>query len=215
MNEPPIRVVLADDHAIVREGTAELLERAGLHVVGQAANGEDAVRLVEELHPDVLVIDLVMPGVDGLEAIRRVRRLVPTPAVLALTAHEDDPYVLAALEAGVNGYLTKAARGRKVVDAVRTVAGGGSVFAPSVASRVLRRAVGHDGGPLEERLTDRERAVLAAAARGLGNKQIAAELAISPRTVQTHLTHVFGKLGVSSRTEAVLRALKEGWVSVS
>ena len=215
MSEAPIRVVLADDHAIVREGTAELLERAGLLVVGQAADGAEAVRLVAKLQPDVLVIDLAMPGVDGLEAIRRVKGQAPHTAVLALTAHEDDAYVLAALEAGVNGYLTKAARGREVVDAVRAVAGGGSVFSPSVASRVYRRALGHESGPEQERLTDREQAVLAAAARGLSNKQIAAELAISPRTVQTHLTRVFGKLGVSSRTEAVLRALKEGWVSVS
>ena len=212
MNAPAIRVVLADDHAVVREGTAELLERAGIDVVGQAADGQEAVRLVSELRPDVLVIDLAMPGVDGLEATRRVKEVAPETAVLALTAHEDDPYILAALEAGVSGYLTKAARGREVVEAVRSVAVGGSVFSPNIASRVFNRALGRSVDRLQEQLTDRELAVLAGAARGLGNKQIAAELAISPRTVQTHLTNVFAKLGVGSRTEAVLRALKEGWV---
>ena len=214
MTEPVIRVVLADDHAVVREGTAELLERAGIQVVGQAADGSAAVDLVEKLRPDVLLIDLAMPGMDGLEAMRRVRKVAPETAVLALTAHEEDAYVMAALEAGVNGYLTKAARGRELVEAVRAVASGGSIFSPAIASRVFSRALGQTSFPPRERPTERELAVLTGAARGLGNKQIAAELGISPRTVQTHLTNVFTKLGVSSRTEAVLRALKEGWVQV-
>ena len=129
MSEAPIRVVVADDHAVVREGTAELLVRAGIDVVGQAASGDEAVRLVTALRPDVALLDLSMPGVDGLEATRQIRRAAPETAVLALTAHEDDQYVLAALDAGVSGYLSKSARGREVIDAVRTVAGGGTVFA--------------------------------------------------------------------------------------
>jgi DNA-binding NarL/FixJ family response regulator len=211
-NAAPIRVVLADDHAVVREGTAELLEHDGdIRVVGQAADGLEAVRLVGELKPDVLVIDLTMPGIDGVEASRRVRAASPSTRVLALTVHEEEPYVMAMLEAGAGGYLTKSARGREVADAVRTVARGGTVFSPAVAGQVLRRALGHGEDSHSPPLTAREIDVLRAAARGLSNKQIAVELSLSPRTVQTHLTSIFAKLGVASRTEAVLRALKEGW----
>ena len=202
-----IRVVLAEDHALVREGTAELLGRAeGINVVGQAADGLEAVRLVEALRPDVLVVDLAMPGLDGLEATRRSRIASPRTEVLALTAHEEEPYVRAMLEAGARGYLSKAARGQELVAAVRAVAAGDTVLSARVAGQVLRAQ------PPLTSLTARELDMLRAAARGLGNKQIAAELGISARTVQTHLTRVFAKLGVSSRTEAVLHAIKNGWV---
>jgi DNA-binding NarL/FixJ family response regulator len=209
--EPLVRVVLADDHALVREATAELLERAGgIHVLGQAADGLEALRLVGALRPDVLLLDLAMPGLDGLEVTRRARELSPGTAIVALTAHEEQPYVLAMLEAGASGYLSKTSRGREVVQAVRAAAAGEAVFSASIARRVARSALGTDGqGPP---LTPRELDVLRAAARGLGNKQIAAELGMSARTVQTHLTRVFAKLGVGSRTEAVLLALREGWV---
>jgi DNA-binding NarL/FixJ family response regulator len=131
-----IRVVLADDHALVREGTAELLERSGaVHVVGQAADGLEAVGLVEALRPDVLVIDLGMPGLDGLEATRRALAIAPRTAVLALTAHDDEPYVRAMLEAGARGYLTKSARGQELVAAVRAVAAGETVLSSNVAAR--------------------------------------------------------------------------------
>jgi DNA-binding NarL/FixJ family response regulator len=203
-----IRVVLAEDHALVREGTAELLERSGgVQVVGQAADGLDAVRLVQALRPDVLVIDLAMPGLDGLEATRRSRQLSPDTMVLALSAHEEEPYVRAMLEAGARGYLSKAARGSELVAAVRAVAAGETVLSPHLAAGILRTGV--RSGPA---LTPRELDILRAAGRGLGNKQIGAELGLSARTVQTHLTRVFAKLGVSSRTEAVLHAIKVGWV---
>jgi DNA-binding NarL/FixJ family response regulator len=210
-SEPTIRVVLADDHALVREGTAELLERAGgIDVVGQAADGNEAVALVAALRPDVLLLDLAMPGLDGLEVTRRTLSVSPKTRVVALTAHEEQPYVLAMLQAGACGYLSKSSRGREVVQAVRAVAAGETVFSPSIGRGVTRSALG-EGGP-QVPLTPRERDVLHAAARGLGNKQIAVELGLSARTVQTHLTSVFAKLGVSSRTEAVLLAVKRGWV---
>ena len=209
--QAPIRVVLADDHALVREGTAELLERAGgIRVVGQAADGVEAVRLVQTLRPDVLLLDLALPGLDGLEVARRTRATSPSTAVVALTAHDEQAYVLAMLEVGATGYLSKASRGQEVVHAVRAAAAGETVFSPTIASSVKQRALGV-GGRLAS-LTPRELDVLRAAARGLGNKQIGAELGLSARTVQTHLTSVFAKLGVSSRTEAILLALREGWV---
>jgi DNA-binding NarL/FixJ family response regulator len=206
-----VRLVLADDHALVREATAELLERAGgMHVVGQAADGAETLRLVEALRPDVLLLDLAMPGLDGLEVARRVHELSPRTRIVALTAHEEQPYVRAMLQAGASGYLSKASRGQEVVQAVRAAAAGETVFSASIAQSVTRSAFGH-AGP-ETTLTPRELDVLGAAARGLGNKQIASELGMSARTVQTHLTSIFGKLGVSSRTEAVLLALRRGWV---
>jgi DNA-binding NarL/FixJ family response regulator len=204
-------VVLADDHALVREGTAELLERAGgIRVVGQAADGLEAVRLVQMLQPNVLLLDLALPGLDGLEVARRTRVASPSTAVVALTAHDEQAYVLAMLEAGATGYLSKVCRGHEVVQAVRAAAAGETVFSPTIASSVKQRALGV-GGRVSA-LTPRELDVLRAAARGLGNKQIGAELGLSARTVQTHLTNIFGKLGVSSRTEAILLALREGWV---
>jgi DNA-binding NarL/FixJ family response regulator len=204
-------VVLADDHALVREGTAELLERAGgIRVVGQAADGLEAVRLVQMLQPNVLLLDLALPGLDGLEVARRTREASPSTAVVALTAHDEQAYVLAMLEAGATGYLSKVSRGHEVVQAVRAAAAGETVFSPTIASSVKQRALGI-GGRVSA-LTPRELDVLRAAARGLGNKQIGAELGLSARTVQTHLTNIFGKLGVSSRTEAILLALREGWV---
>jgi DNA-binding NarL/FixJ family response regulator len=204
-----IRVVLADDHALVREGTAELLERAGgVLVIGQAANGADALHLVQTLRPDVLLIDVAMPGLDGIQTTRRSRAMSPGTAVLALSAHEEVAYVRAMLEAGAQGYLSKAARAHELVAAVRAVAAGETVLSPRVAAQALSRL---SESALE--LTPRELDMLRAAARGLGNKQIGAELGVSARTVQTHLTRVFAKLGVSSRTEAVLYAIKRGWVS--
>jgi two-component system, NarL family, response regulator LiaR len=207
----PVRVILADDHALVREGTAELLERAGgIRVVGQAADGLEALRLVQSLRPDVLLLDLAMPGLDGIEVARRVRQVAPATAVVALSAHDEEAYVLAMLEVGAVGYLSKASRGQQVVQAVRAAAAGETVFSGAIGASVARRALASETRG-SSTLTPREMDVVRAAARGLGNKQIGVELGMSARTVQTHLTRVFAKLGVTSRTEAVLFALRAGW----
>ncbi|HEX8967409.1 MAG TPA: response regulator transcription factor, partial [Chloroflexota bacterium] len=158
----------------------------------------------------ILLLDLAMPGLDGLEVTRRTRALSPTTAVVALSAHDEQAYVLAMLEAGAVGYLSKSSRGQEVVQAVRAAAAGETVFSSAIGRSLAHRAL--RGNAAEPRLTPRELEVLGAAARGLGNKQIATELGMSARTVQTHLTSVFAKLGVGSRTEAVLLALRQGWV---
>ena len=214
-----IKILIADDHAVVREGTRQILEHeADLKVVAEAGDGEEAVRLAGSFKPDVAIIDIAMPKLDGIEATKQIKALYPTIAVLILTAYDDDQFVFSLLEAGAAGYLLKSVRGRELVDAVRAVYAGESVLHPSIARKVLNRFVPVAGKPLKQEpsevLTEREIEVLRLATRGLSNQEIANELYLSLRTVQTHLSHIFNKLQVSSRTEAVVRALKEGWVSL-
>lgn len=209
-----IRILIADDHALVREGTRRILEReADLEVVGEAADGEEAVALAERLAPDVAVIDIGMPRLNGIEATRRIKEEHPEIGVLVLTVHDDDPYVYAILEAGAAGYLLKDVRGSELVDAVRSVRAGEAVLHPAIARKVLSRfraAGGADEGGVP--LTGREVEVLRLAARGLSNKQIGARLGLSARTVQVHLGRIFRKLRVASRTEAVIHGLRRGWI---
>ncbi|MDX1619452.1 MAG: response regulator transcription factor [Nitriliruptorales bacterium] len=210
----PIRVVLAEDHALVREGTRRILEAtANISVVAEAANGEEALSAVEEHEPDVAILDIGMPVMNGIETTRRLKETHPHVAVLALTVHDDDQYVFTLLEAGAAGYLLKDVEGRQLVQAVEAVHAGESVLHPAITHRVLSRLTAEPaaGGPNDTALTDREHEVLQLAARGLPNKQIATELDVSVRTVQSHLTHVFRKLDVGSRTEAVLHGLRQGW----
>jgi DNA-binding NarL/FixJ family response regulator len=183
-------------------------------LVGQASSGREAVDLARITQPDVVLLDVSMPDLDGVGAAQAIRKEAPNSAILALSAHEDEAYVMAMLEAGAMGYLSKSARGREVIDAVRATADGEAVFSPSIAARVMRRALSRRDTSSGPSLTERELDVLRAAARGLGNKQIAAELQLSPRTVQAHLANIFGKLGVASRTEAVTRGIREGWLSL-
>lgn len=214
-----ITILIADDHAVVREGTRRILEQEpGLEVVAEAADGEEAVRLAIELKPDVAIVDISMPNLDGIEATRQIKAQCPSITVLILSAYDDDQFVFSLLEAGAAGYLLKDVRGRELVDAVRAVHAGESVLHPSIARKVLNRFVSSPEKPKKrepiETLSQRERDILRLATRGLSNKDIADQLCLSIRTVQGHLTHIFNKLQVSSRTEAVVRGLKEGWITL-
>jgi DNA-binding NarL/FixJ family response regulator len=217
--EEQIRVVLADDHAVVRKGIREFLEEApDITVVAEASNGQEALEAVAEHRPDVAVLDIQMPEMSGIEVTRRIKAHYPEVRVLILTAYDDDPYVFALLQAGAGGYVLKTASGEELVQAVRTVHRGDSALDPAVACKVVQRLAGGHLTPTSEEvvegLTPRELEVLRLAARGLTNQAIGAELNISDRTVQGHLANVYAKLGVSTRTEAVLRAVKLGWLTL-
>ena len=214
-----IRILIADDHAFVREGTRRILEQeADLEVVAEAGDGEETVKLACELKPDVALVDVAMPRIDGIEATRRIKALCPAIAVLVLSAYDDDQFIFGLLEAGAAGYLLKSVRGQEIVNAIRAVHAGESVLHPSVARKVLNRFAGISGKPRERKsldlLTEREMEVLKMVTKGLSNKDIAEGLCLSVRTVQGHLANIFNKLRVSSRTEAVVHALKEGWVTL-
>jgi DNA-binding NarL/FixJ family response regulator len=208
------RVLIADDHALVREGTREILAREpDLAVVGEARDGEEAVALAAELLPDVVIVDIGMPHLNGIEATRRIKAGHPEIGVLVLTMHDDDGYLFAILEAGAAGYLLKDCHGAEVVAAVRSIRAGEAVLHPAVTAKVLARLRRGESArrPEESALSARERQVLRLAAAGMGNQQIAAELVLSPRTVQAHLSNVFAKLQVASRTEAIVHGLRRGW----
>ena len=211
-----IRIVIAEDHAFVQEGTRRLLEREpDMEVVGTASDGAEAVELTERLHPSIVLMDIAMPEMDGIEATRRIRVCCPDMPVLILSAYDDDQYVFALVEAGAAGYLLKDVSGEQLVDAIRAVTRGESVLHPTIAGKIMRRMARAE--PLQptepiDTLSTRELAVLRLAARGLGNDAIALQLQLSPRTVQAHLSHVFSKMRVSSRTQAVVEALRRNWI---
>ena len=215
-----IRILIADDHAVVREGTRRILEQEpDLEVVGEAGDGEEAVELATSLKPDVAIVEVFIPKMDGIEATRRIKATCPSINVLILSAYDDDQFIFSLLEAGAARYLLKSIRSRELVDAVRAVYSGESVLHPSIARKVLNRFVSAGGKPAEGKepvgmLSEREMEVLKLAAKGLSNQDIAEKLCLSIRTVQGHLGHIFNKLQVGSRTEAVVRALKEGWVTL-
>lgn len=210
----PIRVLLADDHAVVRAGIRQFLDAAGdIQIVAESDDGASAVEAIEQHRPDVAVLDIQMPEMSGIEVTRWVRANRPTTGVLILTAYDDDPYVLAVLQAGANGYVLKTADAADIIQAVRAVYEGKSALDPEIASKVMRHVTRSRIDEPVERLTERELEVLELAAKGYTNKAIGVQLGISDRTVQGHLAKVFGKLHAASRTEAVMRAVSLGWIS--
>ena len=210
-----IRVILADDHAVVRKGIRDFLEEAGdIAVVAEATTGDEALALIREHRPDVAVLDIQMPGRTGLEVTRAVRAEQLPVGVLILTAYDDDPFIMTALQAGANGYVLKSAEPEEIVAAVRAVREGQSALDPQILRKVMAHLTGGPPPGTIEALSAREIEVLRLAARGLTNKAIAAQLGISDRTVQGHMANIFGKLGVASRTEAVTRGIQMGLVSV-
>ena len=215
-----IRILLAEDHALVRQGTRELLEQQpDLVVVAEASDGQEAVQLALQERPDVVIMDFAMPKLNGIEATRHIKAVAPGIAILVLTAYDSEQYVVAFLEAGAAGYLLKDVSVDKLVEAIRAVHAGESVLHPAITRKVINRLASHKGEPHGhknemEQLTDRELQVLSLAARGMSNRDIARELSISVRTVQTHLSNIFNKMGVGSRTEAVMYGLRKGLISL-
>lgn len=209
-----IRVIVADDHKVVRAGIRDLLsDEPDIKVVGEARNGHEAVELALAERPDVVVMDIHMPELSGVEATRQIRAAAPDVRVLVLTSYQDDPYIYGLLDAGASGYLLKTAEGGEIVRAVRATAEGQSVIDPAVAPRLIARLI-KPTAPVDA-LTERELEVLRLAARGQTNKQIGATLQISDRTVQNHLANIYGKLGVASRTEAVTAALERNLITLN
>ncbi|RLC93919.1 MAG: DNA-binding response regulator [Chloroflexi bacterium] len=212
-----IRVLVADDHPTFREGLVRVVaDQDDMEVVAQAGDGEEAVQLASQVRPDVAVLDVAMPKLNGIEATRLIKEVSPKTAVLIVSAYGHDPYVLGAIEAGASGYLLKEARIWELVNAVRSLHAGETVLDPTAARKVFGRLVHSTsrGRDTSQRLHQRELEVLKLATKGMSNKEIAVALSISVRTVQAHLVNIFNKLEVSSRTEAVIRALKEGWVTL-
>jgi len=202
-----LRVVLADDHPVVRAAVRNELQASGIRVIGEAANGEDTLRLAERLQPDVLVLDIEMPGLNGLAVARRLRENRSTVPILVLSAYSHDVYVFGLLEAGATGYILKDEALETIVMAVRAAARGEPWFSPKVAAQVISRAIGQ-GGKAPTPLTEREVDVLRLIAKGLNNGHIAQQLCLSERTVKYHVCNIYSKLDVRSRGEAMLWAMQ-------
>lgn len=202
-----LSILIADDHPVVRDGLRGMLEsQLDFEVVGEAADGAQAIQLAEELKPEIVLMDLRMPQVDGVTAIRAIKSSQAETQILVLTTYDSDADILPAIEAGATGYLLKDSSREELYGAIRATARGDTVLAPSVAARL----VGQMRAPAEERLSSRELEVLQLVAEGASNKDIASRLHISQATVKSHLIHIFGKLGVSDRTAAVTVALQRG-----
>jgi DNA-binding NarL/FixJ family response regulator len=201
----PIRVLIVDDHAVVREGLRSFLElQDGVTVVGEAEDGEEAVAAAERLRPDVVLMDLVMPKVDGVEAMRRLRERVPAARVIVLTSFLEDERLLPAVRAGAAGYLLKNAQPQELARAIRTANEGEALIDPAVAARLVDALATGERDDRFDELTPREREVLELIGRGFSNKRIAQELGAAEKTVKNHVSHVLAKLGVADRTQAAL-----------
>jgi DNA-binding NarL/FixJ family response regulator len=208
-----IRVLLADDHAVVRAGICQFLEQANdIDVIAEADDGQEAMALIEQHQPDVAVLDIQMPKVSGIEVTRWVRGHYREIGVLILTAYDDDPYVMAVLQAGANGYVLKTASPKEIIRAVRDVNAGKSALDAEIVQKIVAQVSSGIQDQPVDKLTRRELEVLALVAKGYTNKAIGVQLGISDRTVQGHLAHIFSKLHAGSRTEAVMRAVSLGWL---
>jgi DNA-binding NarL/FixJ family response regulator len=214
-----IKIVLAEDHALMRAGTRHILEQyPEFQVVGEAEDGEQALELIKSLQPDIAILDIRMPKLNGIEVVRQMKNLSPNTKAIMLTAYDDDEYVLALMEAGAFGYLLKTAHEKDLVDSIRGVQLGEPVLHPAIAMKIARlwaqRGTPTRQGTVEQ-LSPRELEVLDLAAKGLRNKAIAEKLGISTRTVEGHFNGIFSKLGVSSRMEAILEAMSRHLVAIS
>jgi len=212
-----LTVLIADDHPLVREALHRALDvEEDMKVVAEASDGEEAVKLASELKPDVVVMDIVMPKVNGIEATRKIKEIAPDTAILILTAYDDEEYVLGLLDAGAAGYLLKSARGRDLVGAIRAIRAGESVLHPNIIARLLKRATvtAVKENKAQGLLSERESEVLRLVALGMSNKEVAEELFLSQRTIKAHLTSVFNKLNVASRSEAIVKGLQWGLVTL-
>ena len=216
-----IRVLLVDDHALLRQGTRELLEHErDVEVIAEADDGLEAVQLAAELQPDVVIMDAAMDVLNGVEATRQIKAHRPNTAVLMLSAYDSDAFVFASLEAGATGYLLKSCRADELAQAVRTVHAGGSALHPDIARKLVDRFTQSNKSVLAQQatttpeFTERELQVLRLTSRGLTNRDIAQALSIGLRTVQAHLSNLFNKTGTRSRTEVVVKALRQGWISL-
>jgi len=213
-----IKILLAEDHKIVREGTRQLLEQSpDMEVVGEASDGAEAVQFAQDLHPDVIVMDVRLPRLNGIEATRMITARFPEIRVLILSAYDDDNYVFPLLEVGASGYLLKTASGAELAEAIRLVHAGQKALAPRITAKIMNRLGGrgsYRSVEMAEGLTEREMEVLRAAAQGLPSKAMASMFAISPQTVQVHLRNIFAKLNVGNRSEAVAYAIRHGWITL-
>lgn len=216
-NTRPISILLVEDHIIVRESLRHSLEcNSNFNVVGEASDGEEAITMAQELKPDVIIMDISLPKLNGIEATRQIKAIQPAVAILVLTAHNFDQYIFPLLAAGAAGYLLKDVSSQELVTAIEKIHQGESVIHPAIAHKVLERdaRIGDKTSEESRILSEQEIIVLKMAAKGLNNKVIANELGLSVRTVESHLASAFGKLGAGSRTQAVVQAMKEGWFTL-
>ncbi len=214
------KILIADDHAMLREGMRNLLEQEkDFELVGEATNGEEAVKLAKELKPDIVIMDIVMPKLNGMEATKQIKQACPLTSLLILTAYSDIRYIIGLLEVGACGYLLKNAPGKDVVKAIRAVRSGESVLDPEVTRKLIQRLANLSKSEEQRdtggQLTTREMEILNWASRGLSNKEMSEKLFISLRTVKAHMTNIFNKLGCSSRTDAIIKGLKQGYIDLN